>query len=401
MHSRQYFSWMGLFFSVAFLLLGLFFNTRPAIARASPEEYLKTYFELRNQCGMATEQEEGLVEVQGVLRGKIQSNGITTWILSDEREGEGKTYQFVSRKDLPEFVVGMPVRALGRGLAAPGVPIALEMMVMEREMAAWEATRVQKATMPSSNRQPAGVIVLHPQTTPRPALTSSSHTTTAANASLSSPPSPEGHPDSPAGPAPPRWRDGTRSATSGQTSHGSMAAHQRPLTSRRLGAIVEAYKRAVCYFNPRLSPQMADTIARSILAFSAHYGLDPRLVVAVIAVESGFKPNATSHKGAMGLGQLMPKTAAGLGVSNAYDPVENIAGAVRLLRGHLASHAGKPFWERLALALASYNAGSGAVKRHGGVPPYRETQSYIQKVAALYAQLCGLGKKGSGDTGRR
>ncbi|MER3465739.1 MAG: hypothetical protein C4340_00490, partial [Armatimonadota bacterium] len=107
----------------------------------------------------------------------------------------------------------------------------------------------------------------------------------------------------------------------------------------------------------------------------------------------GFNPSATSYKGAMGLGQLMPGTARGLGVRNAYDTYENLYGTVRLVRGHLDKYAsvgpnGQKYAD-LVLALAAYNAGSGAVKRHGGVPPYRETQNYIRKVIDWYKRLCG------------
>jgi soluble lytic murein transglycosylase-like protein len=153
----------------------------------------------------------------------------------------------------------------------------------------------------------------------------------------------------------------------------------------RSAEIITAYQRAVQYFNPRLSSAESNAIARAVLAFSVHYGLDPRLVVAVIAAESRFNPAATSPKGAMGLGQLMPGTAAGLGVRNPYDIYENLAGSIRLIRGHLDQHAGSP--QQLALALASYNAGSGAVRKYGGVPPYRETQEYVAKVEALYLSL--------------
>jgi len=153
--------------------------------------------------------------------------------------------------------------------------------------------------------------------------------------------------------------------------------------SSRARAIFEPYKKAIARFNPRLSAEEVEAITKSILAFSEHYQVDPRLVVALIIVESGFKPEATSRCGAMGLGQLMPGTAAGLGVSNAYDPVQNIEGSVRLIRGHLNKYG------NLALALSAYNAGPGAVRKYNGVPPYRETQSYIKKVSAIYGVLCG------------
>jgi len=151
--------------------------------------------------------------------------------------------------------------------------------------------------------------------------------------------------------------------------------------------IVEAYKRAVLYFNPRIDDSSAAMIARAILYFSVENNLDPRLVVAVIAVESGFDPKAVSRKGAMGLGQLMPQTAAGMGVKNPFDPIDNLAASIRLIRGHLEKFEGNP--QQLALALACYNAGSGAVRKYGGVPPYKETQAYINKVISLYKKICG------------
>ena len=86
----------------------------------------------------------------------------------------------------------------------------------------------------------------------------------------------------------------------------------------------------------------------------------------------------------MGLGQLMPETARGLGVTNAYDPIQNIGAAVHLLRGHLDQYGGQ-----IALTMAAYNAGPGAVHKYHGVPPYRETRRYVARVAALYRQLCG------------
>jgi len=182
----------------------------------------------------------------------------------------------------------------------------------------------------------------------------------------------------------------TASRYGGQTNRAAAA----PINMQEM---VNAYKKAIKYYNSRLSDKQADTIARSILAFSIKYQIDPRLVVAVILAESHFRPEATSKKGAMGLGQLMPSTAAGLGISNAYDPVENIRGSVRLIKGHLDKLSGgrewnKLTWEHLELALASYNAGSGAVKKYGGVPPYRETQAYINRVISYYKSLCGIKK---------
>jgi soluble lytic murein transglycosylase-like protein len=144
--------------------------------------------------------------------------------------------------------------------------------------------------------------------------------------------------------------------------------------------------------NPRLSPVEADRIATAILAYSEKYGrIDPRLIVAIIMVESSFDPASTSRSGAMGLGQLMPGTADWMGVRNAYDDLSNIEGCVKLVYTHLKDYYRQTGdWQKsTVLMLAAYNAGEGAVRRHGGVPPYRETMAYIRHVCDNYIRLCG------------
>ncbi|MCX6345980.1 MAG: lytic transglycosylase domain-containing protein [Armatimonadetes bacterium] len=159
---------------------------------------------------------------------------------------------------------------------------------------------------------------------------------------------------------------------------------------------IRVYRDAIKGFNKKLTDKQADTIARSVLGYSAQYKIDPRLVCAVILTESRFRIEATSHAGAQGLGQLMPGTAAGMGVKDSYDPVQNVYGCVRYIKGVLERITGKHEWneltyEDLSLALAAYNAGPGAVKKHGGIPPYRETQNYVKRVISTYKQLCGGG----------
>jgi soluble lytic murein transglycosylase-like protein len=110
---------------------------------------------------------------------------------------------------------------------------------------------------------------------------------------------------------------------------------------------------------------------------AAAHGVSPHLVRAVIQQESAFNPRAVSHKGAMGLMQLMPATAAELGVLDPYDPAENIRAGVTYLKALLAKFA-----QNVELALAAYNAGPTAVTKYGKVPPYRETLNYVRRITS-------------------
>ena len=109
------------------------------------------------------------------------------------------------------------------------------------------------------------------------------------------------------------------------------------------------------------------------------HGVDPCLAVAVAKAESGLSTAAISPAGAVGVMQLMPETAAAMGVKNIYDPRQNIDGGVRYLRQMLDSFGGDP-----EKAIAAYNAGPDAVIRYGNVPPYKETQNYVARVKTLY-----------------
>lgn len=107
-------------------------------------------------------------------------------------------------------------------------------------------------------------------------------------------------------------------------------------------------------------------------------GVDPHLFDALVQQESGYNPNSRSRAGAMGLTQLMPETASSLGVTSPFDPVQNLQGGAKYLKSLLNQFNSVP------LALAAYNAGPAAVIRHGGIPPYHETQNYVNSILAKY-----------------
>ncbi len=164
------------------------------------------------------------------------------------------------------------------------------------------------------------------------------------------------------------WRDG----------NGNMV-----LSDRRQGADAKTYAvpdaPALRSTRPLASQSIRGQYEPLVLEHARAQGVRPDLVRAVIQVESGFNARARSPKGAMGLMQLMPATAMELGVRNAFDPAENIRGGTAYLRQLLDKYDGDE-----QLALAAYNAGSGAVDRHGRhVPPFQETRDYVRKVGSF------------------
>ena len=128
----------------------------------------------------------------------------------------------------------------------------------------------------------------------------------------------------------------------------------------------------------------ASRYVRLVLEASSAHGLDPRLVDAVIRTESAYRPFAVSARGAVGLMQLIPTTASRFGVVNRFDPVQNVFGGCAYLGELLAEFD-------LVRAIAAYNAGAGAVRRYGGIPPYAETRRFVARVLLRYLDAGGAG----------
>jgi len=147
-----------------------------------------------------------------------------------------------------------------------------------------------------------------------------------------------------------------------------------------------SYAALLRHLNPALSFTRARSYARSVMADAWRTHLDPRFIMSIVTVESRWRANATSRVGARGLGQLMPQTAALLGV-NAWNPAENLRGTSSYLRALLDHFHGKP--NAVKLAIAGYNAGPKAVERYHGIPPYAETQDYVVRVLHVWKELNG------------
>jgi len=147
----------------------------------------------------------------------------------------------------------------------------------------------------------------------------------------------------------------------------------------------EPYAAVLRTINPHLQVHQSLRYARSLLADSQRARLDPNLIMALVTVESSWQQTAVSHSGARGLGQLMPTTAAKLGV-NPRDPSQNLRGAATYLRSLINRFAGRGV-ETMRYAIGAYNAGPRAVEQFHGIPPYHETQRYVVKVLAQWHTL--------------
>lgn len=147
---------------------------------------------------------------------------------------------------------------------------------------------------------------------------------------------------------------------------------------------IGAYAKVLRSYNPHMATSQSEALAAHAIRTSAELHIDVNMLVALVSVESSWHTQAQSWAGAVGLGQLMPATAARLGV-NPHDPFQNITGAANYLSGLLTRFASKP--NHAILAFAAYNAGPRAVIQYDGVPPFAETQRYVVKVMRAWKHV--------------
>jgi len=299
---------------------------------------------------------ERVIEVKGIIRGFLESSRGQTLVLDNP---DTKRELYISAKSAPDWLktsnttARLLIKAKRSTEYAP-VEAELIMATSESQIAAYEDIAIKKAQ----------------------AKADADAKKAAAAAQRASNPS---------------SRSGSTRLPGNIPKLSQSPLNNTPKLAADYVAMVVPYTQYIQKQNKKLAYPQAQHIAETILAYSAHYGVDPRLIMALVLCESGFDPDARSHVGAQGLGQLMPGTAKGLGVSNSYDTEQNLYGTVKLLRGHLEKYTEKTgdSFEGLVLALAAYNAGGGAVRKYNGVPPYKETQNYVRKVIATYKRLCG------------
>lgn len=175
--------------------------------------------------------------------------------------------------------------------------------------------------------------------------------------------------------------DGAGKANRSYAMHGSLAARGiQPYFPEQLAFALRRSDVGSALGSPSTGGAASGEYEELITSAAKRYGIDANLVRAVIRAESGFDPGAVSPAGAQGLMQLMPSTAAALGVSDPFDPAQNIDAGVRYLKRQMDRFG------TTELALAAYNAGPGNVVKHGGIPPFTETRNYVARVMSYLGE---------------
>jgi soluble lytic murein transglycosylase-like protein len=163
-----------------------------------------------------------------------------------------------------------------------------------------------------------------------------------------------------------------------------VVAHAAPRVIPATPTTIAMYAGVLRSYNPQLPEWQSKDLARHLLVTAKRWQIDPDMLAAIVSVESSWHTHALSYAGAIGLGQLMPGTAAGLGV-NPRDPHQNLEGAAEYLGDLMKTFATSP--HRYEFVFAAYNAGPKAVIRYGGIPPYGETQHYVLKVLRAWRHV--------------
>jgi hypothetical protein len=381
-------------FSVFSLLSGAILLATPTFAAEDPaQHYLVTRRNSQLRRDLSPEQiaqspndYRGVtLEIEGRLVGIAESEGVLPTLMLETKE-HGSVHLRMSR--IPYWLSsGAQIRVLVIVMGAPEGRILVGLPDMEivavapaRDVAAIEERERQRAQQ-AANSKP--ITASAPKTTgsyaptaPRPPRMVGKTTTSSTTRSLSKIASRSGSS---------RY---ARETGTGQTLQQIVAEG----LSEGAQAVYPQYKAFIARHNKRLTDQQAGDIAYGVLKFCEKLDMDPRLMIALMMAESDFRPGLTSRAGAMGVAQLMPDEVQRLGLSNPYDPLQNIAGSVFLMKERLSKYSGSTDFKdanmrHIVLALASYNAGMGAVKRYGGVPPYRETQNYVKKIERYYREL--------------
>jgi len=304
----------------------------------------------------------GMVELKGAVSGIVTGQGIPAFYLRVDPEHQ---FKITEKQHDSDITLGQRLAVLAR------IPQSGMMLEGIRVMKDVQATAAVPATAPTATSE---------STTPESA---SAATPAPADASTQTvAPTPD--------PVPPTatsrkrvaarpHRNSKKTRYAGKHTRSMRVAKSKAGSSDRRVAL---FAGKIQQYNHGISKSTAGTIAKNVLQKSNKYGVDPRLVFALIAQESHFNPHAVSAAGAKGLGQLMPGTASRLGVYAPFDIGNNVDGTVRYLAQLLQKFGGV-----VEHALAAYNAGPGSVVRYGGVPPFGETKHYVRTISAHYHDL--------------